>query len=392
MKFADRMDALKPSDIREVMKIIAANPGTISFAGGLPDPVLFPKEDIKEVAMQILNDDAEKALQYGMTKGNAELMEVLIDIMKKHRSDVKEGNIAVTHGSQQGISLTGLLFLNPGDVVLTETPSYLGAFSAYKPNEINYVGIECDKDGMLMDKLEEEIKSNDKVKMIYVIPNFQNPTGKTWSLERRKALVEIANKYDLPIIEDDAYGELRFDGEKMPSLFSLDKGGKVLYLGSFSKIFAPGMRVGWLAANEEIIRKFEFLKYGSDLQNTEFSQLLVARFIKNCDIESHIEKIRAVYKRRRDLMLEEIKKHFPKEAKYYYPEGGMFIWLELPESVNTRDLLKAAVEKKVAFVPGGSFYPEGDCESSMRLNFSTMDDEKILEGIEILGEILHDVL
>lgn len=390
MKYAERMNYLKPSDIREVMKIIASNPGTISFAGGLPDPALFPFEGILKATKEILEENPVLALQYGMTQGKENLRKAIVELMKREGVETDVESISITHGSQQGISLTSMLFLNPGDVVLTENPSYLGAFSAYKPYEINFVGVNGDKDGMFMDDLETKIKANSNVKMIYIIPNFQNPTGRTWSLERRKALINMANKYDLPIVEDNAYGELRFDGERIPSIKSLDTQGRVLYLGSFSKVLAPGLRVGWLCSSKEIAPKFEYLKYGADLQNTELSQMIIETFLRENDLDEHLNKIKAVYMRRRDLMIDEIKRSFPEKAKYYYPEGGMFVWVELPSHINTRELLKKAVAKKVAFVPGGSFYPAGDCESSMRLNFSTMEDDKIVEGIKILGELLHE--
>lgn len=390
MIYANRMDSLKPSDIREVMKIIAANPGTISFAGGLPDPELFPVEAIENAVSGVFKDSATKALQYGATQGEEGLKKEIVKLMKREGVDTSTDEISVTHGSQQGISLTSMLFLNPGDVVLTENPSYLGAFSAYKPYEIQFVGVNGDEDGMIMEDLEKKIKEIKNVKMIYVIPNFQNPTGKTWSKERREELVKMANKYELPIVEDNAYGELRFEGERIPSIKSFDTEGRVLYLGSFSKILAPGLRLGWVCSSKELNTKFEYLKYGCDLQNTELSQLMVERFLKENDLDEHLDKIKEVYGRRRDLMVNEIKKCFPKEAKYFYPEGGMFVWVELPNKINTRDLLKKAVEKKVAFVPGGSFYPGGDCESSMRLNFSTMQDENIVKGIQILGELLAE--
>ncbi|MDO4710404.1 MAG: PLP-dependent aminotransferase family protein [Peptostreptococcaceae bacterium] len=390
MKYAERMNYLKPSDIREVMKIIASNPGTISFAGGLPDPALFPFEGILKAAKKVLKEEPVLALQYGMTQGKEDLRETIVELMKREEVETDAGSISITHGSQQGISLTSMLFLNPGDVVLTENPSYLGAFSAYRPYEIDFVGVDGDKDGMFMDDLEAKIRANGKVKMIYIIPNFQNPTGRTWSLERRKALIEVADRYDLPIVEDNAYGELRFDGERIPSIKSLDTEGRVLYLGSFSKVLAPGLRVGWLCSSKEIAPKFEYLKYGADLQNTELSQMIIQTFLRENDLDDHLNKIKEVYKRRRDRMINEIKHSFPGKAKYYHPEGGMFVWVELPPHINTRELLKKAVAKKVAFVPGGSFYPAGDCESSMRLNFSTMEDDKIAEGIRILGELLHE--
>lgn len=390
MKFANRMEVLKPSDIREAMKLIAANPGTISFAGGLPDPNLFPAEAMREATDKVLRENPEVALQYGFTLGRVSLREKIIGLMAREGVKTTVDNIAITTGSQQAITVAAMMLLNEEDIIITENPSYLGAFAAFKPFATNYVGVNGDEEGMLMDELEEVIKNTPKAKMIYVIPNFQNPTGRTWSLERRKKLIEIANKYDLPILEDNAYGEVRFEGERIPSIKSLDTEGRVIYLGSFSKILSPGLRVGWACADKEIISKYELVKNGLDLQSAELAQMQVAEFLDNNDLDEHLAKINSVYKERRDLMIKTINEEFPKEVKYYYPKGGMFVWVELPSHINTRELLKKAIEKKVAFVPGGSFYPRNDCESSLRLNFSTMTNDKIVEGMKILGRLLKE--
>lgn len=390
MKFASRMDALKPSDIREAMKMIAANPGTISFAGGLPDPNLFPAEAMKASTDKILTENPNAALQYGLTLGRVSLREKIVGLMEREGVKTTVDNIAITTGSQQAITVAAMLLLEEDSVIITENPSYLGAFAAFKPFATNYVGVDCDEDGMLMDELEKILKNTPKAKMIYVIPNFQNPSGRTWSLERRKMLLELATKYDLPILEDNAYGEVRFEGERIPSIKSIDTEGRVIYLGSFSKILSPGLRVGWACADKEVILKYELVKNGLDLQSAELAQMQVDEFLNANDLDEHIAKINKVYKERRDIMLKTIDEEFPKEAKYFYPKGGMFIWVELPSHVNTRELLVKAIQKKVGFVPGGSFYPNGDCESSMRLNFSTMENDKIVKGIKILGSILKE--
>ena len=392
MKYAKRMDALVPSDIREVMKMIAENPGTISFAGGLPDPELFPAEEMRKATNKILTENPNSALQYGLTLGNVSLRKKIVDLMAREGVETTVDNIAVTTGSQQAITVAAMLFLDEEDIIITENPSYLGAFSAFKPFATSYIGIDGDEDGMLMDELEETLKNTPKAKVIYVIPNFQNPTGRTWSMERRKRLLERAKEYDLVIFEDNAYGEVRFEGERIPSIKSLDTEGRVVYLGSFSKILSPGLRVGWACATEEIISKYELVKNGLDLQSAELAQMQVDEFLANNDLDQHLNKINTVYKERRDVMINTIKEEFPEEAKYFYPRGGMFVWVELPDHVNTRELLKMAIERKVGFVPGGSFYPGEDCESSMRINFSTMKNEKIVEGIKILGELLKEIL
>jgi len=386
--FANRMKELKPSDIREIGKLVAANPGTISFAGGLPDPNLFPSEEVREVTNKILKENSDVALQYGFTLGRPSLREKIVGLMAREGVKATIDNIIVTTGSQQGITLSTMVFLNPGEVVVTENPSYLGALAAFDPYETKYVGVNGDEDGMYMDELETVLKKTPNAKMIYVIPNFQNPTGRTWSLEKRKQLLEIADRYDLLILEDNAYGEIRFEGERIPSIKSFDTEGRVVHLGSFSKILSPGLRVAWACVDKDLLPKFELVKYGCDLQSAELAQMQVSEFLENYNIDEHIAKINKVYKERRDLMIDVIKNEFPKEAKYYYPEGGMFVWVELPSYVNTRELLKKAVVKKVAFVPGGSFYPQNDCESSMRLNFSTMENDKIVLGMKILAELL----
>jgi 2-aminoadipate transaminase len=390
MKLANRMKDLKPSDIREVGKIIAQKTGAISFAGGLPAPELFPAEKLDKVTQRLLQTNASEALQYGPTLGYGPLRGKIAELMSREGVVANVNNICITAGSQQALSLTTMMFLNPGDTVIVENPSYLGAFSAFQPFEVNFMGVDTDDDGMDIEKLEQVIKSTPSAKLIYVIPNFQNPTGRTWTLERRKQLLAIANKYDIAIMEDNAYGELAYEGERIPSLKSLDTEGKVMYLGSFSKILCPGFRVGWICAEANQIEKFELLKYGADLQNNQFSQMQIYEFLNSYDLDEHIAVIKSEYKIRRDLMLKVIEEKFPSEAKYIRPNGGMFVWMELPEHVNTRELLVKSLEKNIGFVPGGSFYAGGECENALRLNFSNMDREKIVEGMEILAQVLRD--
>ena len=390
MILANRMKNLQPSDIRVVGKLIAENPGTISFAGGLPDPKLFPSEEIRALTDKILKENADVALQYGFTLGRTLLREQVAKLMLREGVNATLDNIIITTGSQQALTLSTMVYLNPGDVIITENPSYLGALAAFDPYETKYIGVNGDEDGMYMDELENVLKNTENVKMIYVIPNFQNPTGRTWSTEKRKQLLDIANKYGLIILEDNAYGEIRYEGDRLPSIKSFDAEGRVIHLGSFSKVLSPGLRIGWACADKNIIPKLELVKYGCDLQSAELTQMQVEKFLSNYDIDEHLAKINKVYKHRRDLMLEVIINEFPKEAKYYYPKGGMFVWVDLPSYINTRELLKKAVEKKVAFVPGGSFYPQNDCERSLRLNFSTMEDDKIIYGMKILAQLIKE--
>lgn len=385
------MEGMKASEIRELLKL-TTKPEIISFAGGLPAPELFPVEEMKKVAVKVLDEGGQQALQYSTTEGFAPLREKIAARMEKLGISTEADRILITSGSQQGLDFTGKIFLNPDDVVVCESPSYLGAINAFKAYDCKFVEVPTDDDGMIMEDLEEILKTTPKARMIYVIPDFQNPTGKTWSVERRKQLLEIAGKYDLPIIEDNPYGELRFEGEIPPSVKAFDTDGRVIFLGTFSKTFAPGLRIGWVCASEEILGKYIMVKQGADLQTSTISQRELNAFLEMCSLDEHIEKIKAVYKKRRNLMLDTMKEHFPEEVKYTYPQGGLFTWVELPEYINARDLMIKALEKKVAFVPGGSFFPNGGHENAFRLNYSNMPEEKIVEGIKRLAEVLKEAI
>lgn len=390
-KYADRMDNIKASEIRELLKL-TAKPEIISFAGGLPASELFPVKEMVEISKKVLEESGEKALQYGQTEGFLPLREEISKRMAKTGAMVSPDELLVTNGSQQGLDFSARLFINPGDTIILEKPSYLGAINAFKAYEPNFVDIELEADGMNMDELEEALKTGENVKFIYVIPDFQNPSGKTWSVEKRKKLIELGNKYDVVIIEDNPYGELRFEGELLPAIKHYDTEGRVVYLGTFSKIMCPGFRLGWVGASPEIVNKYTLIKQGADLQASTISQMEVAMFLKEYNIEEHIEKIKEVYKRRRDLMIKVMKEEFPEEVKYTYPEGGLFTWVTFPDHINTRDLAVKALEKKVAFVPGGSFYANGGHENSMRLNYSAMQDDKIVEGMKRLAEVIKEAL
>jgi len=333
-----------------------------------------------------------EALQYSPTEGYEPLRQKIAERMNKSGVKTKADEVLIISGSQQGLDFSGKIFLNPGDVVVCESPSYLGAINAFKAYECAFLEIETDKDGMILEDLKAKLQQTQNVKMIYVITDFQNPSGRTWSLERREGLLKLASEFDLPIIEDNPYRELRFEGEVLPSLRSLDKEGRVIFLGSFSKIFCPGLRIGWVNAAPVLLEKYIFVKQGADLQTSSMSQRELSVFMDENDFDTHIEKIKAVYIKRRDLMIATIKETFPPQAQWTYPEGGLFIWVELPESINTRELMIKAVEKKVAFVPGGSFYPSGDKENAMRINYSNMSEDKIVEGIKRLGALLYEAI
>lgn len=301
-------------------------------------------------------------------------------------------NILITHGSQQALDLSGKVFLNKGDVVLCESPTYLAAISAFKAYECEFIEVPTDNDGMIISELEKIIISTEKVRIIYSIPNFQNPTGKIWSIERRQGLAEVASKYNIVVIEDNPYGELRFEGKSLPSIKAFDKSGHVLCLGTFSKIFCPGYRIGWIAGEKEIIKKYVLVKQCTDLQCNTMVQREIAKYLEVYDIEKHINKIRTVYKKRRNLAVEIIEKEFPKEIRFTRPEGGLFMWIELPKEINSRDLLKKCLEKNVAFVPGGSFFPNGGHENTFRINYSNMPEEKIIQGLRCIAQALKEFI
>lgn len=391
LRFAKRMDGIKASEIRELLKL-TQRPDIISFAGGLPAPELFPIEAIKEVSNEVLDEQGTKALQYGTTEGYEPLRQKIAGRMKKLGIEVTASDILMTSGSQQGLDFTGKIFLDPDDIVICESPSYLGALNAFKAYEPKFIEIPTDDNGMIMEELEKALQNNDRVKVIYVIPDFQNPSGRTWSVERRKKIIELANKYDLPIVEDNPYGELRFEGEIPPAIKHFDTEGRVVFLGTFSKTFCPGYRLGWTCANKEILNKYILVKQGSDLQASTISQMQLDRFLEKYDLDEHIEKIKAVYRRRRDLMLNTMDEEFPEGIKFTRPEGGLFTWVDLPEHINTRELAVKSLEKKVAFVPGGSFFPNGGHENGMRLNYSNMDEEKIVIGIKRLAECIKEMM
>jgi 2-aminoadipate transaminase len=385
------MENIKASEIRELLKL-TQKPEIISFAGGLPATESFPIDELIKINGEVLKQSGDKALQYGPTEGYEPLRAAIAERLKKVSVDVNTENILITSGSQQGLDFAAKIFINPGDVILCESPTYLGAINAFKAYEPKFVEIETDKDGMLMDKLESALKENENARFIYAIPDFQNPSGKTWSVDRRKKLVELANKYNVAIIEDNPYGELRFEGEILPAIKHFDTEGRVAFLGTFSKILCPGLRLGWVAADTNFLEKFILVKQGADLQSSTISQMEVAKFFELYDLDAHIQKIIDLYKVRRDIMLKTMDEEFPEGVTYTYPEGGLFTWVVLPEYINARELAVKALEQNVAYVPGGSFYPNGGNENTFRLNYSSMDEERIVEGIKRLAKVIKDAM
>lgn len=387
-KFAERARLVKSSETREILKV-TEQPEVISFAGGLPAPELFPVEDLKTACHAVLNEDGAASLQYSPTEGYIPLREAICKRMQEIGVYSTVKDILITSGSQQAIDLTGRLFINDKDVIICESPTYLAAINAFKSYNAEFVEIEMDENGMMMDHLEKKLQEYPNAKLIYTIPDFQNPTGRTLTLQRRKRMIELANQYDVLIVEDNPYGSVRFAGEALPPVKHFDTEGRVIYISTFSKIFAPGLRIGWVCANESFIDKYVSFKQSADLHTDSFAQRITAKYMELYDIEEHIKKIRAVYKARCTEMLACIKEFFPKDLSYSKPEGGLFIWIELPEGVNSTLIFAECLKNNVACVPGVPFFPNGTQKDGLRLNYSNMSKEQIIEGMKRIGEVLH---
>jgi 2-aminoadipate transaminase len=397
-RFAQRTQRMTSSAIRELLKY-TEKPDVISFAGGLPAPEVFPFAEIELAAATVLREAGKMALQYSPTEGYLPLRELLVRHMARYGIKVKPANVLVTSGSQQGLDLIGKLFVNPGDRILTESPTYLGALQAWAAYQAEYLTVPIDDDGLDVDQLEAQLRGGPK--FLYILPNFQNPAGVTLSLERRRRLVELANHYGAPIVEDDPYGQLRYEGEHLPPLVQLDaemhdcaKGdceftGDVLYLSTLSKTLAPGLRIAWVVAPESVIARLVQMKQGADLHTSTFGQMVAYEVAKDGFLDRHVKRIREVYGERRNAMLAALERHFPQEVRWTRPAGGLFLWATLPEGFDSTDLLKEALgQERVAFVPGASFFPRGGGERTCRLNFSYCGPDTIDEGIRRLGGVI----
>lgn len=371
---------------------VAANPEIISFAGGLPAPELFPVEKIQAAANQVFQEKGMTALQYGSSKGIPELRKIVAERLKQDGITVDEEQIMISTGSQQVLDLTSKMFINEGDTVIVEQPTYLCALDVFKSYGANLVSVEMDEDGLKLDMLEEALQANPNTKLIYTIPTFQNPTGRTLSLERRKKLAQLAVEYDVLVLEDNPYGAVRFEGEALPAVRSFDETGHVIYTSTFSKILAPGLRLGWVVAPLELINKYTIMKQSVDLHSDQLAQYIVATFFKTNDVDEHIAKITALYKERKDLMMTAIKKYFPETVSYSQPEGGMFIWMEVPGITDTQELFDRCIQNNVAFVPGEPFYCDEVVPGTFRLNYSNMPEEQIELGMKRLAQAIDEVL
>ena len=391
-KFSKRVPADGTDAVGAILKA-AADPKIISFAGGLPAPELFPVEGMKEATDKVYAEHGQQALQYGAAKGVTELRELILKRVKeKENVDAKLENVMVTTGSEQAIDLVGKAFVNPGDTVLVEEPTYLCALDVFRSYGANFVSVPMDDDGMKMDALEEALKAHPETALVYTVPNFQNPTGRTMPAERRKKFAELAAKYDVPVLEDNPYGDIRFAGEHVPSVKSFDHAGKVFYMSTFSKILAPGFRLGWLVADPKVIEKLTVLKQSADLHTDNLVQYVVTEFFKENDVDAHVKEISDLYGKRKQLMIDGIKKYFPKDVKYTDPEGGMFLWVEVPGVTDTVELFKQCLEHNVAFVPGDPFFAGKPQPGTFRLNYSNMQEYQIEVGLKRLGEALSQAL
>jgi 2-aminoadipate transaminase len=385
---ARRTARMQSSVIRELLKFTML-PDVISFAGGLPAPAAFPVRDFRDACRWILGHDAKHALQYGPTEGYSPLKDYLIETMAKYEIPAVRENILFTNGSQQALDFIGRVFINEGDKIITGRPTYLGAIQAWNVYGPDYVTVPLDDDGMRMDELEKALAANPGVKFIYVLPNFHNPAGTTLPLERRYRLVELAVEHGAFIVEDDPYGELRYEGEDITPIFAMHK-ENTIYLSTFSKTLAPGLRLGWIVAPQHIMKRFIQAKQGADLHTSTLVQYLAYDICQRGLIRAHVRKIRKIYRERRDAMLRAMEEHFPPEVTWTRPQGGLFLWVRMPECLDAEKLLEVAVEEKVAFVPGHAFYPGGsDGRCCMRLNFSYSPPDIIEEGIRRLGRAIE---
>lgn len=420
---AQRMQSMKGSAIRELLKL-TESPDIISFGGGMPAPEVFPVEAFRAATERALAKNAKLALQYSATEGYRPLREWIAKKMASYGIESAPENVLITSGSQQALDLLGKVLINPGDLILTEKPTYLGALQAWRAYQAEFTTVPIDDEGIQVDRLEEALTGGPK--FMYILPNFHNPGGVTLSLERRRKLIEFSDRYGIPIIEDDPYGELRYEGEHLPPLVVIDAErcknrheagassyydkapvtngngraymqGNVIYLSTFSKTLAPGLRLAWVVAPVEVIQRCVVAKQGMDLHTATLNQLIAHEILTGGEdgddfLKKHVRLIREVYHERRDVMLTAMQRHFPESVTWTEPDGGLFLWVTLPEYLDAAVILQEAVKKKVAYVPGSAFHPAGDGNNTLRLNFSFCNPDKINEGIKRLGQVFGEAI
>jgi 2-aminoadipate transaminase len=388
--FARRISTLQPSAIRELL-IHGSDPSVISFGGGFPDPALFPAEDLRAAFDEALSDAGNSRLQYTFSDGLPALREQVAQRMTRAGTPCTIEDVLIIQGAQQGLDLVAKLMLDPGDVVITEAPTFLGALLAFNPYEPTYAPVAMDADGMDTDDLERVLTAHPETKLIYTVPDFQNPTGVTMTLERRRRLVELANRFDVLVIEDSPYRELRYGGEDVPTLKSLDTQGRVVHLGSFSKILAPGLRLGWTVAGPEITAKLALLKLAADTQCSTLNMAAVSIYLERHDVDTHIKTLCTAYGRKRDLILSTIAAELPADVLATRPDGGLFTWLSFPEGFDSAVFMatKALPLAQVAYVPGATFFPTVQQPNHARVSFATLPEDKIVDGMTRLGSLLR---
>ena len=390
MRYADRMSRVRPSAIRELLHL-GADPNIVSFGGGYPDPTLFPMDDLHTIFDELLVAENALALQYTASNGLPALRLQVAERLTRDGISCDADDVLIIQGGQQGLDLCAKLVINPGDVVITENPTFLGALIAFNPYEPTYAAVRMDDDGMDMNHLEETLAAHPDAKMIYTVPDFQNPTGVTLGSERRQRLIELANSYQVLVVEDTPYRALRYDGEQLPTLKSLDIQGLVVHLGSFSKILAPGMRLGWAVANEEILPRLGLLKLAADTQSSTLNMAATSAYLSRYDLAAHIADALPVYRHKRDLMLETMASSFPSTVSFTRAEGGLFTWLTFPAGFDAAEFMRHDLlpRARVAFVPGATFFPVVEEPNHARLSFSGVPDEQLISGITAIGKLLH---
>ena len=391
--FAARTQVMRSSAMRDLMAL-TERPEVISLAGGLPDTSTFPAEDLAAITAKMAAEDTARALQYGPTDGVAAVKACIAEVMAAEGTAVDPYDVLVTTGGQQVIDLVCKTLVDPGDVIVAEGPTYPGAVPTFSAYQADVVQVPLDEDGMRVDELEATLDRLEaegrRPKFVYTVPNFHNPGGVTMSLPRRRRLVQVAHERELLVLEDNPYGLLRYEGDPLPTLHALDHGRFVIYLGTFSKILAPGLRLGWAAAPGPVLEKLNLAKQGSDLCSSSFAQLFVVAYFRHARWQDYLESLKALYRKRRDVMLDALAEHLPPEASWTRPQGGLFIWATLPDFLDTTDLLARALSRNVAFVPGRAAFLDGRGGSSMRLNFSGVDEDAIREGVRRIGLVVRE--
>ena len=395
-RYAQRMKGMKSSIVREILKI-TSQPDVISFAGGMPAPELFPLKEIEQACVKVLRKHGSSALQYSISEGYVPLREFIVQKMARYNIMATVDNVLITTGSQQGLDLVARVLVDPGDVIIVEAPTFVGALQSFTAYQASYASVPLDDEGMMVGVLQQKIVETHP-KFMYVLPNFQNPAGVTLSKNRRERLVTLAHQYGVPILEDDPYGELRFEGEHLEPLVVLSARqngqqsgyfeGDVIYMSTFSKTLAPGLRLGWVVAPVEVIKKLVQAKQGADLHTSTFDQMMAYEVVSDGFLDEHVKEIKETYRQRRDAMLTAMDQRFPDGTTWTRPQGGLFLWVRLPEGVDCEELIKEAIEQKVAFVPGTAFYADGSGHDSLRLTFATCPSDMIDEGIKRLGKAI----